>query len=103
MFAEGPWQVLNAVPSRRVRIPPHTAQVIECHLDAEMPDFIIEPVSVFPSGIVASRTYNISGKVGKLCVMNLTDRSHIIKTGSVVGEATAAHAIREGEPSLRRV
>lgn len=97
------WLALNAVSSRRVRIPPHTAQVIECDLANEMPDFIIEPANVFPMGIVASRTYNASGIRGKLCVIIMTDRSHIVKTGSVVGKATAACAVKNSEASVRMV
>lgn len=97
------WLVLNAVSSRRVRIPPHTAQVIECDLATEMSDFIIEPANVFPLGIVASRTNNASGNKGKLCVMNMTDRSHIVKTGSVVGKATAACSVKNSDASVRRV
>lgn len=67
------WLVLNAVSCRRVRIPLHTAQVIECDLANEMSDFINEPVNVFPEGVVDSRTYSASGNKGKLCVMNMTD------------------------------
>lgn len=89
--------------ARRVRIPPHTAQVIDYSLNSEMPDFIIELANDFPSGILASRTYNASVKAGKLCVMSMTDRSHIVKTGSVVGEAMYAHALPERDFSLRRV
>lgn len=77
--------------------------MIECSLNSEMPDFIIEPANDFPSGILASRTYNASVKAGKLCVMSMTDRSHIVKTGSVVGEAMYAHALPERDFSLRRV
>ena len=51
--------------ARRVRIPPHTAQVIDYSLNSEMPDFIIELANDFPSGILAFRTYNASVKAGK--------------------------------------
>lgn len=91
------------VSARMVRFPPYTAQVTECRLNSEMPDFIIEPDYDFPSGIIASRIYNASVKAGKLCVMSMTDRSHIVKTGSVVGEAMYAHALPERDFSLRRV
>uniref|UniRef100_A0A8W8MKS2 C2H2-type domain-containing protein n=1 Tax=Magallana gigas TaxID=29159 RepID=A0A8W8MKS2_MAGGI len=92
--------VLIAVSSRRVRIPSHTAQVIEYDLANEMSDFIIEPANVFPLGIVASRTYNNSGNKGKLCVINMTDRGHFVKTGSVVGIVTAACAVKNSEASV---
>lgn len=75
------WLVLNAISSCLVRFPPHTAQVLECDLDIEMSNFIIEPVNVYPMD-VASRTYNASENKGKLCVMNMTDRSYIVKTES---------------------
>ena len=97
------WLVLNAVSCRRAQIPLHTAQVIECDLANEMSDFIIEPANVFPLGIVASRTYNNSGNKGKLCVINMTDRGHFVKTGSVVGIVTAACAVKNSEASVRRV
>lgn len=95
--------VLDAVSARRVRVPPHTAQVIECDLSADMPEFILEPTSIFPPGIVASRTYNAAGNKGKLCILNLTDRSHIIKTGTKVGEATPAVSVESTDPTVRRM
>lgn len=70
------WLVLNAISSCLVRF-----QVLECDLDIEMSNFIIEPVNVYPMD-VASRTYNASENKGKLCVMNMTDRSYIVKTES---------------------
>lgn len=54
-------------------------------------------------GVVASRTYNASGNKGKLCVMNMTDCSHIVKTGKVVEKATAACAVKNSEASVHRV
>lgn len=56
MSSEINWPVLNDITSRPVRIPPHTAQVIECDLNIKMADFIIELANVFPLGIVAFRT-----------------------------------------------
>lgn len=42
--------VVDAVSARRVRILSHTAQIIECNLGSDMPDFILEPASIFPPG-----------------------------------------------------
>ncbi|XP_061180635.1 uncharacterized protein LOC133189248 [Saccostrea echinata] len=95
--------VLDAVSVRRVRVPPHTAQVIECALTSDMPEFMLEPASIFPPGIVASRTYNAAGNKAKLRILNLTDRSHIIKTGTKVGEAVPAMSVKSTEPTVRRV
>lgn len=35
--------------------------------------------------------------------MNMTDRSHIVKIGSVVGKATPACAFKNSEASMRQV
>ena len=85
--------VLDAVSVRRVRIPPHTAQIIESTLSSDMPEFMLEPASIFPPGIVASRTYNTAGNRAKLCILNMTDRSHIVKTGTKVGKAVPADVV----------
>ena len=66
LSTEAALPVFDAFLARRVRVPPHTAQVIECDLNADMPDFILEPASIFPPSIVASRTYNAAGKRAKL-------------------------------------
>jgi predicted aspartyl protease len=78
MISEARPSAASVVSARRVRIPPHTAQVEERNVSTDMPSFIIEPTN-FPSGIIASRIYSAVGNVGKLCVMNMTDRSNIIK------------------------
>lgn len=63
-----PVSVIEAVSTRRVQIPSHTAHIIECDLESDMPDFILEPASIFPHGIVASKTYNSAGTHARLCV-----------------------------------
>jgi hypothetical protein len=78
--------VLDAVSARRVRIPAHTAQVIECDLSVDIPEFMLELISIFLHGRLASLTYNTTGKRGRLCVLNLTDRSYTIKTVTKVGK-----------------
>lgn len=42
--------VVDAASARRVLILSHTAQIIECNLGSDMPDFILEPASIFPPG-----------------------------------------------------
>ncbi|XP_062570205.1 uncharacterized protein LOC134232256 [Saccostrea cucullata] len=95
--------VLDAVSVRRVRIPPHTAQIIKGTLSSDMPEFMLEPASIFPPGIVASRTYNAAGKRAKLCILNLTDRSHIVTTGTKVGKAVPADLVNDTKPTVRRI
>lgn len=64
-----PVSVIYAVSACRVRIPSHTAaQIIECDQGRDKLDFILEPASIFPPGIVASRTCNSAGNRARLCV-----------------------------------
>lgn len=68
-----------------------------------MPEFILEPAIIFPPGIVASRTYNSAGTHARLCVLNMTDRSYIIKKGTKGGGATSASSVLSVDPSKRRL
>lgn len=56
-----PLSVIEAISARRVRIPSHTAHIIDCDLETDIPDFTLEQASIFPSGILVSRTYNSAG------------------------------------------
>lgn len=85
--------VRHATLARKVRIPPHTIQVIECDLGRDMSDLILEPASIFPLDIEASWTYNSAGTNAMLCVWNIMDRSYIINTGTKVGKATSPSSV----------
>ena len=66
---------------RRLRVPPLSAQVIECELDAKLGHFLLEPVSGIPDRLLFARSLNSPGERGKICVVNMTRRGHIIKSG----------------------
>lgn len=60
---------------RRVTLTSYSARIVNCELDSQLSDFIIEPVKNFPgvSGwVVISRAFNSTGKSGNLCILNLS-------------------------------
>ena len=63
---------LEEVSARRVGLPPLTVGVVECAVSRELPDFILEPVDNSPQGVLPSRSFNKSGKLG-LINMTLLD------------------------------
>ena len=87
MHKPSPEVRINAVSVRRLRVPPLSAQVIECALDAKLGHFMLEPVSGFPDGILFAISLNSSGERGKICVVNMTRRGQIIKSNQLIGQA----------------
>ena len=71
MHKPSPEVRINAVSVRRLRVPPLSAQVIECALDAKLGHFMLEPMSGFPDGILFAISLNSSGERGKICVVNV--------------------------------
>ena len=65
---------VNAVSVRRLCVPPLSAQVIECELDAKLGHFLLEPVSGFPDGLLFAKILNSPGERGKICVVNMRRR-----------------------------
>ena len=57
---------VKAVSVRRVRLPPFSVGVVEYPVSRELPDFILEPVDNFPSGVFPTRSFKKSRKSGKL-------------------------------------
>ena len=70
---------VKAVSVRRVRLSPFSVGIAECSVSRELPDFILEPVDNFPSGVLPVRSFKTSGKSGKLCLINMTQRRHVFK------------------------
>lgn len=103
--SDKPVSVTEAVSARRVRIPSHTVHIIDCDLKRDMPDFILEQASICSPGIVASRTNNPAGTHmhARLCVLNMTDLSYIIKKGTKVGEVISASSVQSVDPVVRRM
>ena len=66
---------VKAVPVRRVRLPLPSVEIVECAVSEELPDFILEPVDNFIPGVLPASSFNKSGKSGKLCLINMTQRS----------------------------
>lgn len=69
----------------------------------EVSVFILELLDEFSVGVIPSRSFNKSGTRGKLCLMNITMRTHIFRQGQPL--ATAAPAIEAGilKTSVRQV
>ena len=63
---------------KRLRVPPLSAQVIECELDAKLGHFLLEPVSGFPHGLLFATSLNSPAEQGMICVVNMTRRGQII-------------------------
>jgi hypothetical protein len=49
---------VRAVSVLRVHIGPDSAWIVDCDLDCELDDFILEPVINFPSKVLVSRAFN---------------------------------------------
>lgn len=94
---------VKAVSVRRVRLPPFSVGIVECSASRELPEFILEPVDNFPSGVLPARSFNNSGKSGKLCLINMTQRSHVFKAGQELAAATIASEVESKPFTVRRV
>ena len=68
---------MKAVSVHMGRLPPLSEGVVECAVSKELPDFILEPVDNSPLGVLPARSFNKSGKSGKLCLIYMTQRSHV--------------------------
>lgn len=103
--SDKPVSVTGAVSARRVRIPSHTAHIIDCDLKRDMPDFILEQARICSSGIVTSRTNNSAGTHmhARLYVLNMTYLSYIIKKGTKVGEVISASSVQGVDHVVRRM
>ena len=64
---------VKAVSVRRVRLPPFSVGVVEFSVSREL----LEPVDNFPSSVLPARSFNKSGKSGKLCLINMTQRTRV--------------------------
>ncbi|XP_062613888.1 uncharacterized protein LOC134275637 [Saccostrea cucullata] len=94
---------VQGVTVRRVRLPPLSVGVIDCNIEKELPDFILEPTNNFPVGVSPSRTFNQTGNKGKLCLINMTPRSHIFRAGEPLATALPAHEVGQPSTSVRQV
>lgn len=94
---------MQTVSMRRVRLPPLSVGVIDCELTDEISDFVLEPLDEFPVGVIPSRSFNKSGKRGKLCLMNLTPRANIFLQGQPLATAALATEVGTQEASVRQV
>lgn len=87
---------MRALAVRRVRLPPLSVSVIDCEVAKDLPDYILEPMNDFPVGVLPSHTFNKSGSKGKMCLINMTPRSHIFRAEQPL--ATAQLANEAGQP-----
>ena len=94
---------LNAVSVRRLRVPPLSAQVIESELDAKLGHFLLEPLSGFPDGLLFAKSLNSPGERGKICVVNMTRRGQIIKSGQLIGQAVKVDEVTPRSVTVRQV
>ena len=93
---------VKAVSVRRVRLPPFSVGVVEPSVSRELPDFILEPMDNFPPGLLLSRSFNKSGKFGKLCLINMTSRSHVFKAGQEFAAADLASEVERELVTVRQ-
>ena len=54
MLRPNPEVRVNAVSVRQLRVPPFSAQVIKCELDAKFSNFLLKPVSGFQGGLLSA-------------------------------------------------
>ena len=47
----------------------------------------------FPSGVLPARSFNKSWKSDKLCLINMTQRSHVFKAGQELAAATVVSEV----------
>ena len=90
---------VKAVSVRRVRLPPFSVGVVELSVSREL----LEPVDNFPSSVLPARSFNKSGKSGKLCLINMTQRSHVFKAGQELAAATVASEVESKPFTVRGV
>uniref|UniRef100_A0A8W8NYF0 CCHC-type domain-containing protein n=1 Tax=Magallana gigas TaxID=29159 RepID=A0A8W8NYF0_MAGGI len=57
----------------------------------------------FPVGVIPSRSFNKSGRRGKLCLMNFTSRAHIFRQGQSLATAALATEVGNSQASVRQV
>ena len=93
----------NAVSVRRLRVLPLSAQVIECELDAKLGHFLLEPGASFRMDFLFGQSFNSSGKRGKFCVVNMTRRGQIIKSGQLIGQAVQVDEVTPPSVAVRQV
>ena len=93
----------NAVSVKRLRVPPLSAQVIEGELDAKLGHFLLEPLSGFPDGLLFAKSLNSPGERGKICVINMTRRGQIIKSGQLIGQAVKVDEVTPRSVTVRQV
>ena len=97
---------MNAVSVRRFRVPPLSAQVIECELDAKLGHFLLEPMNGFPDWLLFAKSLNSPCEPGKICVVNMTRHGQIIKYDHLIGQAVQVDevppyvAVRKVQPSV---
>ena len=75
MHKPNPEVRVSVVSVRQLGVPPLSAQVIECELDAKLGRFLLEPVRGFPDGLLFAKSLNSPGERGKICVVNGVCRS----------------------------
>lgn len=94
---------VQAVSARRVHLPPLSPGVIDCTVQGDLTDFILEPVDKFPPGVLPSRSINPAGKNGKICLINMTSQSHVFKAGQQVAVATPVTEVCSPSVNVRQV
>ena len=70
---------------KRQVIPPNSVVRVKCHLQREMPDYIIEPVE--DAKMLIPKILRAAGTDPVLCVLNPTDRYRLLKKGSQIAKA----------------
>ena len=93
----------NAVSVKRLRVPPLSAQVIEGELDAKLGHFLLEPLSGFSDGLLFAKSLNSPGERGKMCVVNMTRRGQIIKSGQLIGPAVKVDEVTPPSDTVGQV
>ena len=91
---------VKAVSVRRVRLTPLSVGIVECAVLEELPDLSLNR---WMTGVLPARSFNKSGKSGKLCLINMTQRSHVFKAGQELAAASVASKVEIRPVTVRKV
>ena len=69
----------KVVIAKRIVIPPNSVARVECKLDRDLPDYVVEPDEHFT--LILARSFHSSDKPLVVCAVNLTDNSLVLKKG----------------------
>ncbi|XP_053405820.1 uncharacterized protein LOC128559022 [Mercenaria mercenaria] len=72
---------------KRQVLPPHSVAKIQCRMDLNLPDYVIEPEENIKAKFLSPKVVRSSGTKPIMCLLNTSDRYRVLKKGENIGNA----------------